>query len=53
MRNQKQIIQDFENGLSIDVIVGKYINKTCSNKDQILKVIKEYRWNKLMNKGNK
>lgn len=51
MRNQKQIIQDFENGLSIDVIVGKYINKTCSNKDQILKVIKEYRWNERKNNG--
>ena len=51
MRNQKQIIQDFENGLSIDVIVGKYINKSCSNKDQILKVIKEYRWNKRKNNG--
>lgn len=51
MAKQKQIIQDFENGLSIDAIVGKYINKTCSNKNQILKIIQEYRWNKWKNKG--
>lgn len=42
----KKIIKDLEAKMSIDVIVGKYIDKRSSNRDAILKIIRDYNWNK-------
>ena len=37
-------------GLSTDAIVGMFLNKKCSNKDEILKIIQEYKWQQWKNK---
>jgi hypothetical protein len=50
---EKKIIRDYENGVSLDVIIGRYINKRGDNGDAILKVIKDYRWNKWRKTGIK
>lgn len=50
---EKRIISDYESGLSLDVIIGRYLNKRCDNRDAITKVIKDYRWNKWKNEGVK
>ena len=50
---EKKIIRDCENGISLDVIISRYINKRGDNKDAILKVIKDYRWNKWRKTGIK
>ena len=42
----KKIIKDLEAKMSIDAIVGKYIDKRSSNRDAILKIIRDYNWNK-------
>lgn len=49
--NSKQIIKDLESGeLSMDAIVGKHLNRSTSNKDAILKVIRDHQWKKRMRK---
>jgi hypothetical protein len=48
--NPKKIIADYESGLSIDAVVGKHLNKKATNKDEILKVIRQYEWQKRKNK---
>ena len=43
-KKKNEIIRQVEKGLSSDVIVGMFLNKECSNKDQILNIIKKYKW---------
>lgn len=50
---EKRIISDYESGLSLDVIIGQYLNKHGNNRDVITKIIKDYRWNKWKNTGVK
>jgi hypothetical protein len=50
---EKKIIRDYESGVSLDVIIGRYLNKRCDNRDVIMKVIKDYRWNKWRTTGEK
>tara|TARA_Y100000114_G_scaffold62380_1_gene57209 strand:+ start:399 stop:554 length:156 start_codon:yes stop_codon:yes gene_type:complete len=38
------IIKQIKNGLNTDVIVGMFLNKECSNKDEILNIIKKFKW---------
>ena len=51
--NSKKIIADLEKGLSIDAIVGNHIDKRSSNKDEILKVIKDYKFSNFKKTGKK
>ena len=46
------IIKQIKSGLNVDAIVGMFLNKECSNKDEILNIIKKYKWEKFI-KGNK
>lgn len=48
--NEKKIIADLNAGKSIDVIVQNSLNRKGDNKDEILKVIRDYNWNKRMKK---
>ena len=50
---EKRIISDYESGLSLDVIIGRYLNKRCDNRDDITKVIKDHQWNQWKNKSGK
>ena len=43
-KKKNEIIRQVKKGLSSDVIVGMFLNKECSNKDQILNIIKKYKW---------
>ena len=42
------IIKQVKNGLNVDAIVGMFLNKECSNKDEILNIIKKYKWEKFI-----
>lgn len=48
--NEKKIIAGINAGDSIDVIVQNNLNKRGDNKDEILKVIRDYNWKKRMKK---
>jgi len=41
-----EIIKDVESGLSTDVIIGNHVNRRTDNVDDILKVIRDYKWRK-------
>ena len=44
-----EIIKDVESGLSTDAIIGNHVNRRTDNVDDILKVIRDYKWNKWRN----
>ena len=46
-----KIIKDVESGLSTDTIIGNHVNRRTDNVDDILKVIRNYKWNKRKNGG--
>jgi hypothetical protein len=48
--NEKKIIAGLNAGDSIDVIVQNNLNRRGDNKDEILKVIRDYNWKKRMKK---
>ena len=48
--NSSKIIAGLNAGDSVDVIVQKNLNKKGDNKDEILKVIRDYNWKKRMKK---
>jgi len=48
--NTSKIIASLNAGDSIDVVVQKNLNKKGDNKDEILKVIRDYNWKKRMKK---
>ena len=50
---RQKIIADLKKGLSIDVIVGNNIDKRSSNKDEILRVIKDYEFSNFKKTGKK
>jgi hypothetical protein len=50
--NEKKIIAGINAGDSIDVIVQNNLNRRGDNKDEILKVIRDYNWKKRMKKEN-
>ena len=41
-----EIITDVESGLSTDAIIGNHVNRRTDNVDDILKVIRDYKWRK-------
>ena len=43
-KKKNAIIRQVKNGLSTDAIVGMFLNKQCSNKDEILSIIKKHKW---------
>ena len=43
-KKKNAIIRQVKNGLSSDAIVGMFLNKECSNKDEILNIIKKHKW---------
>tara|TARA_R100001377_G_scaffold44426_1_gene25322 strand:+ start:4017 stop:4178 length:162 start_codon:yes stop_codon:yes gene_type:complete len=50
---QSSIIKDIENNLSTDAIVDKYLNRRLDNYDNILKVIKDYKWQQWRRHGRR
>jgi hypothetical protein len=49
----QNIIKDIEKRLSTDAIINKHLNKKANNKDDILKVIKSYKWDQRIKHGRK
>ena len=43
-KKKNAIIRQVKNGLSTDAIVGMFLNKQSSNKDEILSIIKKHKW---------
>jgi len=41
-----EIIKDVESGLSTDAIIGNHVNRRTDNVDDIIKVIRDYKWRK-------
>jgi hypothetical protein len=50
--NKNKIIKDLESGMSMDALVGKHLNKKTSNKDEILKIVRDYKWEKQKKKAD-
>tara|TARA_R100000781_G_scaffold17125_2_gene13716 strand:- start:619 stop:801 length:183 start_codon:yes stop_codon:yes gene_type:complete len=51
--NETKIKEIIEEGKSTDFIVGMFSNKRSTNTDEILKIIRDYKWNKWKKEGIK
>ena len=44
--NKNNIYKAIEDGKSMDRIVGMFVNKKTTNTDEIMKIVRDYKWNK-------
>ena len=42
---ENRVIKQIKKGMSTDSIVGMFLNKRTDNADDILKIIRNYKWN--------
>ena len=50
-KKKNAIIRQVKNGLSTDAIVGMFLNKQCTNTDEILSIIKKHKWEQFKKGG--
>jgi hypothetical protein len=50
-RKYRSIARDIEQGLSTDDIVDKHSNKRLDNTDDILKIVRHYKWEQRIRYG--
>jgi|TARA_Y100000114_G_scaffold156290_1_gene183015 hypothetical protein len=52
-RKYRSIARDIEQGLSTDDIVDKHSNKRLDNTDDILKIVRHYKWEQRIRYGRR
>jgi hypothetical protein len=52
-RKYRSIARDIEQGLSTDDIVDKHSNKRLDNTDDILKIVRHYKWEQRIKYGRR
>ena len=52
-RKYRSIAKDIEQGLSTDDIVDKHSNKRLDNTDDILKIVRHYKWEQRIRYGRR
>ena len=52
-RKYRSIARDIEQGLSTDDVVDKHSNKRLDNTDDILKIVRHYKWEQRIRYGRR
>ncbi len=47
---KNKIYKAIDDGKSMDVILGMFVNKKITNTDEIMKIVRDYKWNKWRSK---